>query len=203
MAYKQHFIDWFSGKSGASYWNIVNIGGSNSTGATLVGKDEVNGGMIFTSGTGGNNNGFCGFNGKNPFAHDGFVQIALWRLDPTSSSHSYIQVICGMASQTNDNGQNSAHWTIRRNQTYIDFRTKDSGGSGSFTATTTPVDEAFHHTKIQAKSASSYEFSIDHKLEGTNTTNLPQSDLSPFMKADDSAQVPSVLGIKYMECYNT
>ena len=200
MVYKQHFIDWFSGKSGASYWNIQNPSGS---GASLVGKDEVNGGMIFTSGTGGNNNGFCGFNGKNQFAHDGFVQIAVWRLDPSSSSHSYIQVICGMGAQTNDNGQNSAHWTIRRNQTYIDYRTKNSGGSGGFTSTTTPVDEVFHHTKIQANSASSYDFTLDHVLAGTNTSNLPSASMSPFLKCDDSGQQPDVLGIKYMECYNT
>ena len=199
MAYKQHFIDWFSGTSGASYWNIVNPSGS---GASLKGKDEVNGGMVLTSGTGSNNNGFCGFNGKNQFSKSGFVQIAVWRLDPTSTGHSFNQAQCGMASQTNDNGQDCAHWTIRKNQTYIDYRTR-SGGTGGFIATTTPIDNNFHHTKIQANSASSYSFTLDHVLAGTNTSNLPQSDLSPFIKADDSAQVPSVLGIKYMECYNT
>lgn len=199
MAYKQHFIDWFSGKTGASYWNIVNPSGS---GASLVGKDEVNGGMIMTSGTGSNNNGFCGFNGKNQFSRSGFVQIAVWRLDPTSNGHSFNQAQCGMASQTNDNGQDCAHWMIRNAQTYIEYRTR-SGSTGSFISTTVARDTNFHHTKIEAKSASSYEFSVDYSLEATVTSNLPQSDLSPFMKADDSAQVPSVLGIKYMECYNT
>ena len=199
MAYKQHFIDWFSGKSGASYWKIENVSGS---GVSLKGKDEVNGGMIFTSGTGSNNNGFCGFNGKNQFSRSGFVHIAVWRLDPTSNGHNYNNVICGMASQTNDNGSDVAHYQIMRQNTYIKYRTR-SGSTGAMIDSSVATDEAFHHTKIQAKSASSYEFSIDHKLEGTNTTNLPQSDLSPFMKADDSAQVPSVLGIKYMECYNT
>ena len=199
MAYKQHFVDWFSGKTGASYWNVVNVNGS---GASLVGKDEINGGMIFTSGTSGNNTGWCGFNGKNQFSKSGFVQIAVWRLDPSSSTHSYIQAQCGMASQTNDNGSDVAHWTIRRNQTYIDYRTR-SGSTGGFTATTTPIDTNFHHTKIQANSASSYSFTLDHVLAGTNTSNLPQSDLSPFLKCDDSGQQPDVLGIKYMECYNT
>ena len=199
MAYKQHFIDWFSGKSGASYWKIENVSGS---GVSLVGKNELNGGMIFTSGTGSNNNGFCGFNGKNQFSRSGFVHIAVWRLDPTSNGHNYNNVICGMGSQTNDNGSDVAHYQIMRQNTYIKYRTR-SGSTGAMIDSSVATDEAFHHTKIQAKSASSYEFSIDHKLEGTNTTNLPQSDLSPFMKADDSAQVPSVLGIKYMECYNT
>ena len=202
MAYKQHFIDWFSGKQGASYWNIVNIGGSNSTGATLVGKDEINGGMVFTSGTGSNNNGFCGFNGKNQFSRSGFVQIAIWRLDPTSNGHDWNNVMCGMASQTNDNGQDCAHYQIFRGNTYIKYRTR-SGSTGSFIDSSVATDEAFHHTKIEAKSASSYEFSIDHALQGTVTSNLPQENLSPFLKADDSSQVPSVLGIKYMECYNT
>ena len=199
MAYKQHFIDWFSGKSGASYWNIQNPSGS---GASLKGKDEVNGGMIFTSGTGSNNNGFCGFNGKNQFSRSGFVQIAVWRLDPASNGHDWNNVMLGMASQTNDNGQDVAHYQIFRGNTYIKYRTR-SGSTGALIDSSVATDEAFHHTKIEAKSASSYEFSIDHALQGTNTTNLPQSDLSPFMKADDSAQVPSVLGIKYMECYNT
>ena len=199
MDYKQHFVDWFTGNQGASYWNIVNPSGS---GASLKGKDEVKGGMIFTSGTGSNNNGFCGFNAKNQFSRSGFVHIAVWRLDPTSNGHNYNNVICGMASQANDNGSDVAHYQIMRQNTYIKYRTR-SGGTGNMIDSSVATDEAFHHTKIEAKSASSYEFSIDHVLQGTNTTNLPQSDLSPFMKADDSAQVPSVLGIKYMECYNT
>jgi len=91
---------------------------------------------------------------------------------------------------------------IRNAQTYIEYRTR-SGGTGGWINTTVARDTNFHHTKIQAKSASSYEFSVDHTLQGTATSNLPQSDLSPFIKADDSAQVPSVVGIKYMECYNT
>jgi len=202
MAYKQHFIDWFSGKQGASYWNIVNIGGSNSTGATLVGKDEINGGMIFTSGTGSNNNGYCGFNAKNQFSKSGFVQIAVWRLDPASNGHDWNNVMLGMSSEADDNGQNSAHYQTFRGNTYIKYRTK-GGGTGSFIDSSVATDEAFHHTKIVAQSASSYEFSIDHAVQGTVTSNLPQSDLSPFIKCDDSSQVPSVLGINYMECYNT
>ena len=199
MAYKQHFVDWFTGKQASSYWNLVQVGGS---GSTFVGKDEVNGGMIMKSGTSGNNNAFWGFNAKNQFSRSGFVQIAVWRLDPSSSTHSYIQAQCGMASETNNNGSDCAHWTIRRNQTYIDYRTR-SGGTSAFIATTTPIDTNFHHTKIQANSASSYDFTLDHVLAGTNTSNLPQVDLSPFLKCDDSGQQPDVLGIKYMECYNT
>lgn len=197
MAYKQHFIDWFSGKQASSYWHS----GGQAT-STFLGKDEVNGGMVMKSGTTGNNNAFWGFNAKNQFAHDGFVQIAVWRLDPTSTNTDYNQAQCGMASQTNDNGQNAAHWMIRRTETYIEYRTKSSGGSGVFTDTTISRDNNFHHTKMEGKT-SAYSFTIDHVLQTDKTTNLPSASLSPFLKCDDSGQVPSVLGIKYMECYNT
>jgi len=201
MAYKQHFIEWFSGKQIPSYWYLSQVGGS---GSTFVGKDEVDGGMVMISGTGANNNSWWGFNAKNQYAHDGFVQIAVWRLDPTSNGHTYNNAQCGMSAQTNDTGANSVGWTIRKTQTYIDFRTKNgSSATDGFINTTTPVDNNFHHTKIQANSASSYDFSVDNVLSANRTTNLPQGAMSPFVKCDDSGQVPSALGIRYMECYNT
>ena len=83
---------------------------------------------------------------------------AVWRLDPTSNGHNYNNVICGMASQTNDNGSDVAHYQIMRQNTYIKYRTR-SGGTGNMIDSSVATDEAFHHTKIQAKSASSYEFS--------------------------------------------
>ncbi len=38
MAYKQHFIEWFSGKQLPSYWNV-------NTNSTVAMADEVDGGI--------------------------------------------------------------------------------------------------------------------------------------------------------------
>tara|TARA_R110000803_G_scaffold208960_1_gene278067 strand:- start:36 stop:632 length:597 start_codon:yes stop_codon:yes gene_type:complete len=198
MAYKQHFIDWFSGKQASSYWHLTQIGGS---GSTFVGKDQVDGGMIWNSGTGTNNHAWWSFNGKNQYDPTGFVQIAVWRNDPTSTGHSYNQNIVGMTNQTDFNGQ-YAYWQFNGATAYFRIRNKGSGSAGALIDSSVAKDQIFHKFTIQGKS-SSLEYSIDDNLEITRTSELPSVSLMPFLRNDDSAQNPLVGAIRYMEIYNT
>ena len=194
---KQHFIDWFSGKQASSHWALTHPSGS---GGTFVGKDEVNGGMIFTSGTSGNNNCVWWFNNKRQYNPTGFIQIAVWRNDPTSSGHSYNQTIVGM-SNASDNGQYT-YWQFNGATAYFRIRNRGSGSAGALIDSSVTKDQVFHKFKIEGKSAS-LEYSIDDALEITRTSELPSVALQPIIKGDNSGQNPLVGAIRYMEIYNT
>ena len=198
MAYKQHFIEWFSGKQLPSYWALTQPSGS---GGTFVGKDEVDGGMIFTSGSSGNNNCIWYFNDKRQFNPSGFVQIAVWRNDPTSSGHSYNQTIVGMSS-AGGISNHYAYWQFNNATSYFRIRNKGSGSAGAIIDSSVAKDQVFHKFTIEGKS-SSLEYSIDDALEITRTSELPSVALQPIIKGANSGQNPLVGAIRYMECYNT
>ena len=66
MAYKQHFIEWFSGKQLPSYWTKVDISGTN----TFAMVDSVDGGFQITSGSGAYNRASIWFNVNLPLVPD-------------------------------------------------------------------------------------------------------------------------------------
>ena len=62
MAYKQHFVEWFSGKQLPSYWYMA---GDNGSGMDT--KASSTGGYELKANTTANANCNISFNGKRPF----------------------------------------------------------------------------------------------------------------------------------------
>ena len=78
MAYKQHFIEWFSGKQLPSYWNV-------NTNSTVAMADEVDGGIKLTKSTANGSWATLSFsNYKRPFSNTGCVMHQVFKASTTS-----------------------------------------------------------------------------------------------------------------------
>ena len=67
MAYKQHFIEWLSGKQLPSYWNYHDINGTGTKGMS----DSVDGGYFIKSSGGNATHSKIDFNDKRQYSHEG------------------------------------------------------------------------------------------------------------------------------------
>jgi hypothetical protein len=72
---KQHFWDYFSGSTLNSRWTTSNIVGTGTFGMA----DEVDGGFSIKAGATTGNASGIEFNDIRQYAHDGSVNIAVWK----------------------------------------------------------------------------------------------------------------------------
>ena len=197
MAYKQHFIEWFSGKQLPSYWTQnLSIGAP-----TYAMADEVDGGFKITSNATANSRGTIIFNNKRQYSQTGSICIAVGKRTAGTTNH-YQHI--GFASSGNP-GYNYAMYRDTSNTTYKDLLTNQ--GSGGATATNTDIvtDTSWHNVKVEMTSTPSAILSIDGVLKVTKTTTLPVIPMQPCFEAGSfiTASAGKVSQIRYMECYNT
>jgi len=195
MAYKQHFIEWFSGKSLPSYWTVVN--------GTAVMKDEVDGGIILSTLSQSNANTRVAFNDKKQFAHNGSVAIIVFKAtDALSTSYTYMGLTdnTNVGAAANDNASIAIHPVVFTNNKYV-LRTGD-GSTSTGTDTSLAIDTDWHGHKIVLSSSNATNY-IDGAISVTKTTNLPTQAMQPIIYCGTgNAQVHQAQA-RYMECYNT
>jgi hypothetical protein len=195
MAYKQHFIEWFSGKQLPSYWTTTNISGTN----TFAMDDAVDGGFKITTGTGGDNRGTIKFNGKRQYSNTASVCISVFKR-VTGDTRTW----SGFTTATGDQAVNSgklASITDESSQTYKRAISSD-GSALSGIVTTIPTDTSYHSAKVEMRT-SDFQATIDGSLQVTKSTNLPTAKLEPVFGNWNIASGAKVGHITYMECYNT
>jgi|11_taG_2_1085331.scaffolds.fasta_scaffold22651_2 hypothetical protein len=182
MAYKQHFIEWFSGKQLPSYWTQVGAG-SNSM------VNEADGGVEVVASSA---EGFISFNNIKPFSSTASVLIGVSQR-VTSNGHR----IGFLSSNTIDN-LNDAYMQDWSTNTYKLLRTGD-GSASSDMNTTVAVDTSFHTYKLEMTS-SAIKLNVGGTLEADKTSNRPVSsaNLQPF-----TGGYSNTSRTRYMECYNT
>tara|TARA_R110002074_G_scaffold136178_1_gene280885 strand:- start:600 stop:1184 length:585 start_codon:yes stop_codon:yes gene_type:complete len=194
MAYKQHFIEWFSGKQLPSYWTTNDLSGTN----TFAMADEVDGGFKITTASGSNNAGSLDFNDKRPFSATGSEIISVVKLNSTS-------LMTSLTALSNNGGLNPQFVAIGMDTT--DYSTSlfsvgsmDSGFSK--TDTDSALDTDWHNFKL-ILSSSDIKGYIDGVLKVTKTTNRPTLALQPHYQVRTRTTSSKSGQIRYMECYNT
>ena len=192
MAYKQHFIEWFSGKSLPSYWNETTTGTSSVSMA-----DEVDGGLKLVA-WGGSNNEYVllDFASKRQYAHLGSKFIAVVK-PIIATDGGYHWFGAGLGSATYDSNS-LMFWAHTSNANYGFYR------QGYTTWSSVPKDNDWHSTEIESAVASD-TIKIDGVLEVTTTDYRPSTNLQPILRVHHGYANGSVSNgyIRYMECYNT
>ena len=198
MAYKQHFIEWFSGKGGTNkpnfMWVYTNVAGAGS-GAMV---DDIDGGFILTSGGGANYEANISFNNKRQFAYNGSVMIGVVKSAEVSGTDSFMSFSNDATAAAYLGGDHTASWEIENGTQYCN--TSD-GTSVSRTAigSATAMGSGFRVGKVQCGSAD-IKLTVDGVLEVIKTTNRPTENMQPKLSVYGGGKPVS---IRYMECYST
>ena len=202
---KQHFWDWFSGRTlnmgNDGRWALTNNGG-NTTGSAM--HDGVDGGYSLEgTGSGSTQQALLSFNDKKLFSHTGSTIIWVAKLIaamPNEGSNA-TQGGWGMC------GTMPSYWLngIKINaptgdSSYIGFYTMNNSTEAG-TNTDLPVGLAMAHRtyKLEQKSSSANCY-IDGEIKTTRTSGLSTTAMQPFLyqKYPDS-DVHAV----YCEAWNT
>lgn len=194
MAYKQHFIEWFSGKQLPSY-----LYNQSWSGGTSGMEDEIDGGFFLQkNATSGGGSALSFGVGIRPFSYTGSAIHMVMKGSQTSDCQLNAGLSDTKGSQTNcmlfyhANAVESGYYTL----------TTNGGGTISHTATSTPIDTNWHHHFLEQKSASA-EYSIEGNLGATRTANLSQADMMLHIESYKANTAVFKYSIRYLEIYNT
>ena len=194
MAYKQHFIEWFSGKQLPSY-----LYNQSFSGGTSGMEDEIDGGFFLQKNAQADGGSALSFNAWiRPFSHTGSAIHMVMKGSQTSDCQLNAGLSDTKGSQTNcmlfyhANAVGSGYYTL----------TTAGNAANSFTATSTPIDTIWHHHFLEQKSASA-EYSIEDTLGATRTSNLSQADMMLHIESYKLGTPVFKYNIRYLEIYNT
>ena len=198
MAYKQHFIEWFSGKQLPSYWTKRDIAGTG----TYAMADSVDGGFIIDTGATSSNKSSIDFNDKKQFNSAGTEMIFTALREGTTQD-----IRGGFTENTTGIFQSPATKCDAglfeiTTETYKQYGHSDGTTGVTLVDTDVAIDTSWHNYKIKLETSNNY-FYIDGVLKITATTNLPDSALQPAFLARTLTSASRSMSIRYMECYNT
>jgi len=195
MAYKQHFIEWFSGKQIPSYWTLTQIVAT----CTATISDEVDGGMLFQTDSGsGSPSASLTFNNKRQYVANGFKFISVCK----KGSDNNVGIKGGMGSSTSVNPDHHAFMVEGTLASYKTLATKD-GSTGTETASSIALSQDAFAYDIEG-TTSNVTLGINGSIAVTKTTNRPSDPLQPYLyiQSRSTAAVKNY-NVRYLECYNT
>ena len=202
MAYKQHFIEWFSGKQLPSYWTLRDVVGG--TGSSAM-NDAVDEGLRVNTGSGSDAATFIDFNGKRQYSHNSSVCITVCRdNNPSTSGGFRVGFVGDNATGVEANlPANCAFINGSSIAEKVGITSKDTSSYSNTSGTTTYVNSVFRAYKL-TNGSSDLKLTVNGSLELTKTTNLPTDKMQPFAGiGSGGAGGTKELDIRYMECYNT
>ena len=190
MAYKQHFIEWFSGKQIPSYWG--------STG-TVVMEDSVDGGLKLSNS--GGTHGRLGFGVTTDtgavFSHTGCKMISVTKIHQTSGQYWFH----GMADIVYS--PNGFYVAQPSSNNFFKLGSYGSGSTSAETVSTVALDTNFHKFELEINSSQTMTMKIDDTTTTTRTANPPQNEMQPFNYVQQDSSGTYSTSIRYLECYNT
>ena len=196
MAYKQHFIEWFSGKQLPSYWHIEQI----VTTFTAPMADSVDGGLQMTTGSESTSpSGYLGFNDICQYDPTGFRFISTCK----KGSDNNVGIKAGIGSE--DGIANPAHASMMVEGSLTTNRalqTKD-GSTQTETSSDVPISQTEFAYDIVGNGSNNI-LSLNGVTKVTKTTNLPTLNCQPLLYIQSrSTSAVKTWNCKYVECYNT
>ena len=196
MAYKQHFIEWFSGKQLPSYWD------NESTG-TYAMMDEVDGGFKITCANAGNANGRIHFNDKRQFdlTSSKFNSVAK-KVDLDGSRTFYIGLSHHNVIGVDANNNYGFHYHAPNVSVYLNARS-GNGSSTTNTSTGITMDTNFHALSAESTGTNTLHY-VDGVLKVTNTETLPTGNGQPsFVTGQNNSGQTGSAQVRFYEAYNT
>lgn len=191
---KQRFWDWFSGNAlDTNRWTETTVGSS-----TVAIDDNIDGGIIITSGSSGGDRKELTFNNKRQYDYDGSVSICVMKtnsLDSCAIRSGFINATLA-ASTSASLGMFDTYYS-----TYFVFNTGNSGGSTTTTSSVT-ADTNYHTVKVENNVGNSKLY-IDGVLAATNTTYLPNLAMQPHISGQTRTNLSKTSNFRYFEAYNT
>ena len=192
MAYKQHFIEWFSGKQLPSYWT------QNIDNGTLAMADEVDGGVLLSNNAVSWKRVSINFNDKRQYAHDGSVSIGIVKRNTTNT----ISAFGFNSSNSYGSAYQSCTYQDDSTLTYKSLNTANGSGS-STTVSDVAVSTDWTSVKTELDATNAY-LSLGGVLKVTKSTLHPISKMQPIcMNYGRASALASSSSFRYMECYNT
>ena len=196
MAYKQHFIEWFSGKQLPSYWTSTQFYGNGSDAMS----DEVDGGYKITGGNGGSSQSqIIGFNDKCQFSHQGSVFNTVIKMSSTNN----IVAKVGLKKNTtgNFNDSNASFFGDSTVGNFEAFSGDESARSG--VSSSIALNTSWNNHKLTLQTAN-FLYHINGVLEVTKTTNLPTVvNLQPSLQIVNLNTTVKSISCRFLEVYNT
>ena len=204
MAYKQHFIEWWTGRdtTAPNAWREYQISGS-SGGAEYIsntdGAGDDGGGIKIKSGT-GNAQFALDMNDKCQFNQDGCVMISVWSRNTNISGAETIKM---GTMESNYTAGNVFYIRDRGNESTLYAFAKNGSGNTSTAMSTANTQNVWRQTKTELKSSSA-EASCNGTLEATmENTHLPTVAQQPTFTIDNGNGVNTYASCRFMEIYNT
>jgi hypothetical protein len=189
---KSHFVHWFSGKDLSAIWTLA---GDSGHAGDMV--DEIDGGYKIST----------------PNTSAGFVDIMFSTIRHYDHQNCTVIWVAKMGSTTNRRasigfGNTSGSGSLLANSKYdsgvsANYLCQTSDGTASTTAGSVTADTSYHTQKIACITANT-KLTIDGVLDVTKTTNLPNSNMQPWINSQSvvSAAINTIT-VTYCEAYGT
>ena len=194
MAYKQHFVEWFSGKGGTNKPNFAWDRTVNGATATMV--DDIDGGFGFNITASGQNIANH-FNNKTQYSGTSSTFISVLQAPSSSATLTQWGLVEDKANIGLLNGKSGYIFGISVNAHYC----YTANGTRGNTNMSTTVDGNAHSYKA-VRAGSNCKFYYDGVLNVTRTDYLPTVALQPAIRCEWSGSAETIK-IRYMEAYNT
>ena len=197
MAYKQHFIDWCSGKGGTNRtdfkWVFRSISGTS--GAM---ESSIDGGFKLSASSAGNSRGEISFNDNSrPFDLQNSVLICVNKSETIANVKNWVGLLRAKA-QNDDFGQFGCMSDYSSTKNSLNtYR----GGSESNTQSSRNMDTDWHVNKIDFSSGDVNAY-VDGNLEITKTTDLPIGNAQPVFWINGLTSNSTEHSMRYLEVYN-
>ena len=194
MAYKQHFIEWFSGSDISSIWTKTNTVGTG----TFAMNDSVDGGYgITVSGT-ANNRSSINFNNKRQYNQDACEFIGVVQAE-TVGNTMFFGLSSGLDPFTTA-GHSGAYYnnsTGAGAQSFgsCDGTTQSGTAFGTETASWQSIKIALDGTDLKGY--------VNGTLQVTKSTNYPIVKMQPIMQIRTYDEATVTASTRYIEAYNT
>lgn len=190
----QHKVVHFSGSQLNTEWTFTNDAGSGS-GAM---SDVIDDGYKITTGASNNNSSRIHFNDIRHYSNTSSVFIMIAKIGSTSTIGARMGLanVQSVAAISNSIGFRYFS-TVGAN-----FQGSTVDGSTENAVTLTVADTNFHTFQGELKTTAA-KFIIDGVLEGVSTSNLPTSNMDPFLWIQTKTTAASTGNIRFMEAYNT
>ena len=205
MAYKQHIVEWFSGKQLPSYW-INTLSGSASHGMS----DEIDGGFKTTCPNTTHGGIELNFNATNNIAgakrqYDLSSSTVIGVVKKTDlPTTGWLAVGCtdniNLGTDAANNYSCKYHQSV---SAYVQGRSGDGTNTTDISSTLT-MDTNFHAYKSESLGAKIL-YTMDGSLEITKSSNMPTGKGNPSMRVgmNTAHSGGSTAQIRYLEAYNT
>ena len=189
-----HLVENFSGDDLDIRWTETDIQGTN----TFATNDNIDGGLIGTTGSGNNDRERIDFNGIRQYEYDNATMICSIRRDTASGVPQ-----CGFGQDGVDAIATNTTTHRANVRDVTTFKRLETCDGSVFSPTDSVIDGDLNFTSYKLEmNTSNIQMFITGTLEVTKTANLPSVRLQPFFQVSTGTTASNTCSIRYMECYN-